>query len=79
MMALRDYNAAVDFKDRNVAEGTGDKTAFFDPARNPTYAETRDSAARSGPMPTRKGIEPENRIALVRLDTIDSWRRACRC
>ena len=30
-MALRDYNAAVDFVDRNVAEGRGDKTAFIDP------------------------------------------------
>ena len=37
-MALRDYNAAVDFVDRNVAEGRGDKTAFIDPSRNLTYA-----------------------------------------
>ena len=32
-MPLRDYNAAVDFVDRNVAEGRGDKTAFIDPSR----------------------------------------------
>ena len=70
-MALRDYNAAVDFVDRNVAEGRGDKTAFIDPARNLTYAELRDAAARIGPMLTRLGIEPENRIALVLLDTVD--------
>jgi len=37
MTALRDYNAAVDFVDRNVAEGLGDKTACIDPARNITY------------------------------------------
>ena len=41
MMALRDYNAAVDFVDRNVAEGRGDKTAFIDTARNLTYVELR--------------------------------------
>jgi 4-hydroxybenzoate-CoA ligase len=70
-MALRDYNAAVDFVDRNVAEGRGDKTAFIDPARNLTYAELRDAAARIGPMLARMGIEPENRIALVLLDTVD--------
>lgn len=70
-MALRDYNAAVDFVDRNVAEGRGDKTAFIDPARHLTYAELRDAAARIGPMLTRMGIEPENRIALVLLDTVD--------
>jgi 4-hydroxybenzoate-CoA ligase len=71
MIALRDYNAAVDFVDRNVAEGRGDKTAFIDPARNMTYAELRDATARIGPMLARMGIEPENRIALVLLDTVD--------
>jgi len=70
-MALRDYNAAVDFVDRNVAEGRGDKTAFIDPARNLTYADLRDQAARIGPMLARLGIEQENRIALVLLDTVD--------
>jgi len=70
-MALRDYNAAVDFVDRNVAEGRGDKTAFIDPARNLTYGELRDAAARIAPMLARMGIEPENRIALVLLDTVD--------
>ncbi len=70
-MALRDYNAAVDFVDRNVAEGRGDKTAFIDPSRNLTYAELRDAAARIGPMLARMGIEPESRIALVLLDTVD--------
>jgi 4-hydroxybenzoate-CoA ligase len=70
-MALRDYNAAVDFVDRNVAEGRGDKTAFIDPARNLTYAELSDATARIGPMLARMGVEQENRIALVLLDTVD--------
>jgi len=30
MIALRDSNAAVNFVDRNVAEGCGDETAFTD-------------------------------------------------
>jgi 4-hydroxybenzoate-CoA ligase len=71
MTALRDYNAAVDFVDRNVAEGRGHKTAFSDPARNITYGELRDAVARIGPMLARLGIEPENRIALILLDTVD--------
>jgi 4-hydroxybenzoate-CoA ligase len=69
--ALRDYNAAVDFVDRNVTEGRGDKTAFIDPSRNITYAELRDAAARIGPMLARLGIDQENRIALILLDTVD--------
>src|SRR6516162_8757385 len=71
MNAVRDYNAAVDFVDRNVAEGRGGKTACIDPARNITYGELCDAAARIGPMLARLGIEPENRIALVLLDTVD--------
>lgn len=71
MTALRDYNAAVDFVDRHVAEGRGDKVAFIDPSRNLTYGELRDSAARIGPMLARMGIEPESRIALVLLDTVE--------
>jgi 4-hydroxybenzoate-CoA ligase len=71
MTAYRDYNAAVDFVDRNVAEGRGEKTAFIDPSRNLTYGELRDNAARIGPMLARMGIEQENRIALVLLDTVD--------
>ena len=71
MTAFRDYNAAVEFVDRNVAEGRGEKTAYIDPSRNLTYGELRDTAARIGPMLARMGIEPENRIALVLLDTVE--------
>jgi 4-hydroxybenzoate-CoA ligase len=71
MTALRDYNAAVDFVDRNVAEGRGERTACIDPSRNLTYGELRDAAARIGPMLARMGIEQENRIALVMLDTVE--------
>jgi 4-hydroxybenzoate-CoA ligase len=70
-MGVSDYNAAVDFVDRHIAEGRADKTAFVDPARNLTYGELSESAARVGPMLARLGVEQENRIALVLLDTVD--------
>src|SRR5665647_2005623 len=70
-MTVRDYNAAVDFVDRNVAEGRGGKTVFIDPSRNLTYAELSDAAARIGPVLARLGIERENRIAIVLLDTVE--------
>lgn len=69
--SARDYNAAVDFVDRNVAEGRGDKTAFIDGARALTYGELRDASARVGPMLARLGVERENRVALVMLDTVE--------
>ncbi len=67
----RSYNAAVDFVDRNVTEGRGGKTAFFDPYRNLTYGELLEAAQRAGPLLARLGVEPENRIAMVMLDTVD--------
>ena len=67
----REYNAAVDFVDRNVREGRGAKTAFVDPARNMTYGELLDQVSRVGPMLARLGVEAENRIALVLLDTVE--------
>ncbi len=71
MNSEREYNAAVDFVDRNVAEGRGDKTAFIDPSRNISYGDLRDAAARIGPLLARLGVEPENRVALILLDTVD--------
>lgn len=67
----RTYNAAVDFVDRNVAEGRGGKTAFIDPYRNLTYGELLNAASRVGPLLSRLGVEQENRIAMVMLDTVD--------
>jgi 4-hydroxybenzoate-CoA ligase len=71
MSTNRDYNAAVDFVDRNVLEGRGSKTAFIDPSRNITYAELLDGVARVGPVLERFGVERENRVALILLDTVD--------
>lgn len=71
MQIGRDYNAAVDFVDGNVAAGRGDKPAFIDPSRTLTYGELLRSAARVGPMLARFGVGPEDRVALVLLDTVD--------
>ena len=71
MNVERRYNAAVDFVDRNVAEGRGRKTAFVDHCRKISYAELQNAAARVGPMLGRLGIEPENRVALVMADTVE--------
>lgn len=70
-MMQRDYNAAVDFVDRHIGEGRANKTAYVDPARNLTYGELHDAATRVGPMLARLGVERENRVALILLDTVD--------
>ncbi|MDJ0947148.1 MAG: hypothetical protein QNJ30_27155 [Kiloniellales bacterium] len=43
----RDYNAAVDFVDRHLAEGRAGKLAFVDPERALTYGELAAAAATS--------------------------------
>src|SRR5881227_3696501 len=70
-MGAQSYNAAVDMVDRNVAEGRGAKTAFVDPARRLTYGELADSVARVGPMLAKLGLQREDRLAMIMLDTVD--------
>jgi 4-hydroxybenzoate-CoA ligase len=71
MAAEQPYNAAVDFLDRNVEEGRGDKVAVCDPERSLTYRGLLDAAARVGPMLSRLGAGAENRVALVLLDSVE--------
>src|SRR3954463_4058723 len=70
-MGAQSYNAAVDMVDRNVAEGRGDKVAFIDPARRLTYGELADRVARVGPMLAKLGLQREDRLATIMLDTVD--------
>jgi 4-hydroxybenzoate-CoA ligase len=67
----RNYNAAVDFIDRNVAEGRGNKAAFVDASRAISYAQLHDAVARVGPALARFGVERENRIAIILYDSIE--------
>ena len=67
----RDYNAAVDFIDRHVAEGRGNKAAFVDPAREISYAELSNAVARVGAVLAQLGVERENRVVLILHDTVD--------
>jgi 4-hydroxybenzoate-CoA ligase len=71
MAAEQPYNAAVDFLDRNVEEGRGDKLAVCDPQRTLSYRALLDAAARVGPMLARFGVEAENRVAFVLLDSVE--------
>jgi len=67
----RDYNAAVDFIDRNVAEGRGAKVALHDDAGSYSHADLLDRVNRAGNALLALGLEPEARVAMALLDTID--------
>lgn len=67
----RNYNAASDFIDRNIAEGRSDQIAFIDDRESITYAELAERVARAGNMLKDMGLGPEDRILMIMQDTVD--------
>src|SRR5436305_15209435 len=64
-------NAVDYFVDRHVREGRGDRPAFADPWRTLTYGELHTASARFAGGLRAAGIQREQRIVLLMLDTID--------
>jgi benzoate-CoA ligase family protein len=67
----REYNAAVDFVDRHLAEGRAGKVAFIDDATSITYGDFADRVARAGNAIRGMGVDAEQRVALCMLDSVD--------
>lgn len=67
----RDYNAAVDLIDRQVAGGRGQHIAIHDDLGSYSYAELADRTARAAGALRTLGVELEQRVVLCLLDTID--------
>ena len=67
----RDYNAAHDLIERNLASGRAGKTAFIDDQGSYTYAELAARVNRCANALVGLGIHPEQRVLLCLLDTID--------
>ena len=68
----RPYNAAADFIDGNVARGLGDKLAFVDPERSLSYRSLQSRSFQFATALKTLGLRPEDRIALLLYDTVDS-------
>jgi benzoate-CoA ligase len=71
----RDYNAAADLIERNLATGRGGKTAYIDDAGQYTFAQLAERVNRFGGGLKALGLQMEDRILLAMLDTID-WPTA---
>jgi len=67
----RDYNAAADLVGRNIAAGRGAKPAFIDDRTVLTYGELADRVDRAAGALRGLGIQPEQRVMLCLLDTVD--------
>lgn len=65
----RSYNAAVDFVDRHIEEGRGEKVAFIDDGGPLTYRALAEQVNRAGNALRALGVGMEQRVLLVMLDT----------
>ena len=67
----RDYNAAVDLVERNLARGRSERIAFIDDANRYTYRELSLRVNRCANAWRRLGMRMEDRVVLLLHDTID--------
>jgi benzoate-CoA ligase len=67
----RDYNAAVDLIERNLAAGRSGKLAYIDDAGQYTYAELAERVNRFGSGLQMLGLEMEQRVLIAMVDSID--------
>jgi benzoate-CoA ligase len=67
----REYNAAHDLIERNLAAGRGAKVAYIDDAGRCTYAELAALVNRAADMLARLGLEMEQRIVIAHHDSVD--------
>ncbi len=71
----RVYNAAVDLIERNLVAGRADKIAYIDDAGSITFAALAERVNRFASSLGTLGLEPEHRVMVAMLDTID-WPTA---
>jgi 4-hydroxybenzoate-CoA ligase len=71
MSDLTTYNAAADLLESNLKAGRGSKIAYIDPIREVTYAELDAEARRAAQLMTSIGLQREDRVVMIMLDTVD--------
>jgi len=67
----REYNAAHDLIERNLAAGRAAKVAYIDDAGSCTYGELAERVNRAANALVDIGLHMEERVLLCHLDTID--------
>ncbi len=67
----REYNAAHDLIERNLAAGRANKIAYIDDSGRYTYAELAQRVNRAANALLALGLDMDSRIMLAHVDTID--------
>ncbi|HKW80263.1 MAG TPA: benzoate-CoA ligase family protein [Casimicrobiaceae bacterium] len=71
LIVPRDYNAAADLVERNLAPGRADRIAFIDDKGSYSFAELARRVNRCANAWRRLGLRAEDRVALLLHDSID--------
>jgi benzoate-CoA ligase family protein len=69
----RPYNACVDLLDRRVEEGAGQRPAVITRSGSVSYAELLDAIQRAATGLVARGVQAEQRVAMVVLDSMDFY------
>ena len=67
----REYNAAYDLIERNLAAGRAAKIAYIDDAGRYSFAELAERVDRAANALTGLGLGMEDRVLLCALDSVD--------
>ena len=67
----RDYNAVVEFIDRNIDQGHGERIALIDDTGSYSYAELADRINRVAHALRELGVVQESKVLLCLTDTVD--------
>jgi benzoate-CoA ligase len=67
----REYNAAADLVGRNLQAGRAGKVAYMDDEGSYTFGELARRVDRFASALVRHGVQPESRVLIAMLDTID--------
>ena len=67
----REYNAAEDLVGRNLQAGRAGKVAYIDDEGAYTFGELARRVDRFASALVKRGIQPESRVFIAMLDTID--------
>ena len=67
----RDYNAAHDLIERNLAAGRADKVAYIDDRGRTTFGQLGRRVDRFANALAGLGMRPEERVLVCLLDTVD--------
>jgi benzoate-CoA ligase len=67
----REYNAAADLVGRNLQAGRAGKVAYLDDQGSYTFGELARRVDRFASALVRHGVQPESRVLIAMLDTID--------